>query len=184
MPASLRRCVGSTLLLLQVRVTVADDCKWRSMVGGTPKCLELCDRINIRAAGCGKNDTSDSCQWCGDFALSANECERRYFVDPWDDSALDVRPCFYTNGRCTARDGDEGRLICGRKGTAAPPTAPPPEPPSLPPVSPPQSPPVPGFSAFDIVAIVLATLLTIPLVLSALRTLETAMAKRSIAGTP
>lgn len=180
MPALRQRCAGATLLLLQARGTVADDCKWLSRA---PKCHKLCDWIDIRAAGCGKYDTSGSCQWCSDFsALPAEECERRYFVDPWDDEQLDVRPCYHVDGSCKTRSGDEGRLTCGRKGPAPPPIAPPPEPPSLPPTSPPPSPLGTDFNAFDIVAIVLAALLTIPLALSAFRTLETAMAKRSTAG--
>lgn len=183
MPVSRRQCAGATLLLLQALGAVADDCTWRSKA--SPQCQELCDRINIRPASCGRTDTSDSCQWCADFsALPAEECERRFFVDPWDEAELDVRPCFYIDGRCVTQSGEEGRLSCGRKGPAPPPIAPPPEPPSPPPASPPPSPLGSDFSAFDIVAIVLAALLTIPLALSAFRTLETAMAKRSIAGKP
>ena len=112
------------LLLLQALGAVADDCTWRSKA--SPQCQELCDRIDIRPAGCGLTDTSDSCQWCADFsALPAEECERRFFVDPWDTVELDVRPCFHIDGRCATRQGEEGRLSCGRKGPAPPPIAPP-----------------------------------------------------------
>ena len=147
-------------LLLQAHFAVAEDCIWRT---DTAECAAMCERTNIRSASCGIETASDECRWCSDLAL--DQCEKHFYLDPWDATNIDLRPCWVTDGVCKSHEGN--RLMCAR-----PPSPPPPFPPSPPPpspsVPPPSAPPLPpDFNAFDVIAIVVAVILTFPLLRSA-----------------
>ena len=153
------------------------DCAWTT---DNPSCAAACEKENIRAPDCGKTQ-SEECKWCSQIAVlelssdleRALLCRAHYYVDPWDEAVVDLRVCQYDTERkqCSAVEGPEGRLTCQN---------PPPTPPPLPPVSPSPAPPPPAppptfppaaaafaLNVFDIAAIIVAALLTIPLLRAA-----------------
>lgn len=178
-PLLLNACVVS---VSAAAASPGDDCAWAA---GNPSCAAMCDKNNIRAPDCGKETSSETCRWCSEVDVSglssdadkALFCRAHYFVDPWEEAqhVVDLRTCQYDTERkqCTSSEEAGGRLYCQN---------PPPSPPPLPPASPPPLPsplpalppaPLPPAAAafdlnvFDIVAIVVAVLLTIPLIRAA-----------------
>ena len=178
-PLLLNACVVS---VSAAAASPGDDCAWAA---GNPSCAAMCDKNNIRAPDCGKETSSETCRWCSEVDVSglssdadkALFCRAHYFIDPWEEAqhVVDLRTCQYDTERkqCTSSEEPGGRLYCQN---------PPPSPPPLPPASPPPLPsplpalppaPLPPAAAafdlnvFDIVAIVVAVLLTIPLIRAA-----------------
>ena len=178
-PLLLNACVVS---VSAAAASPGDDCAWAA---GNPSCAAMCDKNNIRAPDCGKETSSETCRWCSEVDVSglssdadkALFCRAHYFVDPWEEAqhVVDLRTCQYDTERkqCTSSEEPGGRLYCQN-----PPPSPPPLPPASPPPLPsplPAPPPAPlppaaaafDLNVFDIVAIVVAVLLTIPLIRAA-----------------
>ena len=166
------------------------DCAWTA---DNPSCVAMCDKTNIRAPDC-EQTQSETCKWCSQIVVSgltsdqerALLCRAHYYVDPWEEAqhVVDLRLCQYDTKRelCSAVEGPGGRLECYNPPPSPlplPPASPPPPLP-LPPASPPPPPPPPAppptfppaaaafdLNVFDIAAIVVAVLLTIPLIRAA-----------------
>lgn len=151
------------------------DCAWTT---DNPSCAAMCDKKNIRAPDCGQTTQREKCEWCSSIVVSGLPsdservllCRAHYYVDPWGE---DLRLCQYDTERemCSAEGPAELRLKCQNPPPSPLPLPPAPPPPALPPPapSPTFSPAAAAFdlNVFDIAAIIVAVLLTIPLIRAA-----------------